>query len=111
MILEDLCVFLLRFRTKIIGIIADIEKTFIQVGLHQLDRDITRFLLWSKGINGKVNDNKIQIYRFARLQFGIISNPFLLSATVKHRLDEKNTTTARKVKDNIYVDNLITEII
>ena len=89
-----------------IGIIADTETTFPQIGLHQVDCDATRFL-WLKDINGKVTDNKIQIYRFARLPFGIIPNPFLLSATTEHHLDETNTTTANQIKDNIYEDNLI----
>ena len=88
-----------------IGIIADTETTFPQIGLHQVDCDATRFL-WLKDINGKVTDN-IQIYRFARLPFGIIPSPFLLSATIEHHLDETNTTTAKQIKDNIYEDNLI----
>ena len=107
MILEDLFRLLLRFRTKRIGIIADTGKAFLRVGLHQVDRDVTRFI-WLKDINGKVTDNKIQIYRFARLPFGITSTPFLLSATVEHHLDETIATTAKQIKDDIYVDNLIT---
>ena len=104
--MEDLCGLLLRFRTKRIGIIVDIEKAFLQVGLHQGDRDVTRFL-WVKDINGKVTDVNIQTYRFSRLPFGIISGPFLLCATVEHHLDEANTGTAKQVKDDIYVDNII----
>ena len=50
----------------------------------------------------------MQIYRFTRLPFGIISSPLLLSATVEHHLDETNTTTEKQIKDDIYVDNLIT---
>ena len=61
MILADLCGLLLRFRPKRIGIIADIEKEFLQVGLHQGDSDVTKFL-WLKDINGKVTDDNIQIY-------------------------------------------------
>ena len=106
-ILENLCGLLLRFRTKRIGIIADIEKAFLQVGLHQVNRDFTRFI-WLKDINGKVTDNNIQIYRFARLSLGVMSSPFLLSATVEHFLDETNITAAKQIKDDIYVDNLIT---
>ena len=93
-------VLLLRFRIKKIGLIANLEKTFLQVGLHQGDRDVARFL-WLKDINGKVTDNNIQIYRFARLPFAIISSPFLLSATVEHHLDETNTSTSQQIKDNI----------
>ena len=106
-ILEDVCGLPPRLKTKKIGIIADIEKTFLQVGLHQLDCDVTRFL-WLKDINGKVTEDNIQIYRFPRLPFGILSSPFLLSATVELHLDETNTATAKQIKDDIYVDNLIT---
>ena len=106
-ILEDLCALLLRFMVNRIGIIADIEKTFLQVGLHQRDRDVTRFL-WLKYINGKVTDENIQIFRFARLPFGIISSPCLLNGTVEHHLDEANTATAKQIKDGVYQDNVIT---
>ena len=49
----------------------------------------------------------MQINRFARLSFGIISNPFLLSATIEHYLDETNTKTAKQIKYGVCVDNLI----
>ena len=42
-ILEDLCGLLLRFRTQKIGIVSDIEKAFLQVGIQEDQRDVTRF--------------------------------------------------------------------
>ena len=42
-ILEDLCGLLLRFRTHKIGLASDIEKAFLQVGLQEMERDVTRF--------------------------------------------------------------------
>ena len=106
-ILEDLCGLLLRFRAKKIGIIADIEKAFLQVALNPQDRDVTRFL-WLKDINRCATKDNIQTYRFTRLPFGIISSPFLLSGTISHHLELDASDTAIQVKDDIYVDNLIT---
>ena len=82
-ILEDLCGLLLRFRMKKIGLVSDIEKAFLQVGLHEADRDVTRFL-WLKDIQKPVSKDNLLVCRFKRLPFGIISGPFLLDATIKH---------------------------
>ena len=106
-ILEDLCGLLLRLRAKTIGIIADIEKAFLQVPLNPQDRDVTRFL-WLKDINRCATKDNIQTYRFTRLPFGIISSPFLRSGTISHHLELDASDTAIQVKDDIYVDNLIT---
>ena len=106
-ILEDLCGVLLRFRAKKIRIIADIEKAFLQVALNPQDRDVTRFL-WLKDIDRCATKDNIQTYRFTRLPFGIISSPFLLSGTIAHHLELDASDTAIQVKDDIYVDNLIT---
>ena len=106
-ILEDLCGLLLRFRTKKIGLIADIEKAFLQIGIHKSDRDVTRFL-WIKDVNKPVTNDNLEIFRFARIPFGIISSPFLLGATVQYHLENTESPMVKKIKDNIYVDNIIT---
>ncbi|XP_073965185.1 uncharacterized protein [Choristoneura fumiferana] len=51
--LEDLTALLLKFRTKRVAIVADVEKAFLQIGLQEKDRDVTRFL-WSTKQNGKI---------------------------------------------------------
>lgn len=107
--LEDLCGLLLRFRTHNICIIADIEKAFLQVSLKELDRDVTRFL-WLKDPKNQQTENNLQIYRFCRLPFGIISSPFLLTATINYHLDSTDSPVAKKIKNDIYVDNLITGV-
>ena len=106
-ILEDMPALLLRFRIKRIGIIADIEKPFLQVGLQELDRDVTRFL-WRKDTKTKEIHNNIETYRFTRIPFGIIFSPFLLENTIQNHLGEYNSAIASKIKDDIYVDNLVT---
>ncbi|XP_053376544.1 uncharacterized protein LOC128547565 [Mercenaria mercenaria] len=75
-LLRNLCGILMRFRLHKIGLVSDIEKAFLQVGLQKSERDVTRFL-WVKDLeNPVVVENKIEEYRFCRVSFGIISSPF-----------------------------------
>ncbi|XP_057305140.1 uncharacterized protein LOC130642082 [Hydractinia symbiolongicarpus] len=106
-ILEDLAGLLMRFRTKKIGLIADIEKAFLQISIQPQDRDVTRFL-WLKDINRPPTKANLEEYRFTRVPFGIISSPFLLAGTVQNHLEQNGTPEALQIKDDIYVDNLIT---
>ena len=98
---------LLRFRMKRIGIIADIEKAFLQVALQPRERDVTRFL-WLKDIKQPVLPNNLVTYRFTRIPFGIISSPFLLGAAIKHHLTPKDNQADHHLSEDFYVDNLIT---
>ena len=105
-LLPDLCGILLRFRLQPIAICSDIEKAFLQLTLHPQDRDVTRFL-WLKNINQPVTVDNLQTFRFCRVPFGIVSSPFLLSATLKHHLTSEKTADADEVLQNTYVDNII----
>ena len=102
-ILEDICGLLMRFRTKKIAMVADIEKAFLQIELQPKERDVTRFL-WLKDMNSPVTPNNIQIFRFTRVPFGITSSPFLLGATINHHLEQDGST----IMKDIYVDNILT---
>ena len=84
-ILEDLCGFLLTFRLHKVTLVADVEKAFLQVGLQHDDRDVTRFL-WFKDPSKPTIEKNVQVLRFTRVPFGMISSPFLLAATIKHHL-------------------------
>ena len=113
-ILEDLCGLLMRFRTKKIGIVADIEKAFLQVSLQPAERDVTRFI-WLKDFKLPPIPRNLETYRFTRIPFGIISSPFLLGATIKHHsksmcLESKSNNDELKIdiSKDMYVDNLIT---
>lgn len=76
--LNNLCGILMRFRLHPIALVADIEKAFLQIGLQDDQRDVTRFL-WVKDIqNPSTQNDNIQEYRFCRVPFGVISSPFLL---------------------------------
>jgi len=83
------------------------RKSLLTSGTTRSDRDVTRFLWW-KDIHKLTTNDNLEVYRFTRLPFGVISSPFLLGAMIKHHLQETNSPTATKIKDNIYVDNVIT---
>ena len=105
--LSDLCGLLIRFRLSPIAVIADIEKAFLSVGLQAADRDVTRFL-WLKDPTVMKLDNNVQIYRFCRVPFGVISSPFL--ATISYHLQQSDNQFAEVLKPDIYVDNIITGV-
>uniref|UniRef100_A0A914V113 Integrase catalytic domain-containing protein n=1 Tax=Plectus sambesii TaxID=2011161 RepID=A0A914V113_9BILA len=105
--LPDLCGLLLRFRKDPIAMTADIEKAFLQIGLQSADRDVTRFL-WLKDPTKPFSSDNIQIYRFCRVTFGVISSPFLLSGTLQYHLQKNGSERALSLEENIYVDNVLT---
>ena len=108
-ILKDLCGLLLRFRTHKVALTADIEKAFLQVGLQPTDRDVTRFL-WLKDPTKPPTKDNLQIYRFTRVPFGVISSPFPLGATILHHLEQAGTPTSKMIMKHMYVDNLLTGV-
>ena len=62
----------------------DIEKDFLMLALKKEDRDVLPFLSVDAVNSAKP---KIVEYRFARVEFGVTSIPFLLNATLlKHVL-------------------------
>ena len=98
---------LLRFRLSPIGIVSDVEKAFLNIGLQASDRDVTRFL-WLKDTANKTVTNNIQACRFCRIPFGVVSSPFLLGATITYHLQKIGNSLATKIQRDVYVDNMIT---
>ncbi|XP_057377031.1 uncharacterized protein LOC130698388 [Daphnia carinata] len=95
---------LLRFRTHNIGLVADIEKAYHQILLHEADRDFLRFF-WIK--DGKDPNSEFETYRFRVIPFGASSSPFILLSVIKKHLAESSSKIAIDMDQNIYVDNLI----
>uniref|UniRef100_A0A7I5EAG2 CCHC-type domain-containing protein n=1 Tax=Haemonchus contortus TaxID=6289 RepID=A0A7I5EAG2_HAECO len=108
LILPELYAMLLRFRTPKYVIISDVEKAFLQVRLHEADRDATRFL-WVRDINEPFGIHNVATFRFTRVTFGLNVSPYLLGATINHHLRSavQNEELAKEIRENLYVDNLI----
>ena len=96
---------LVRFRTHPIGISTDIEKAFLHVRLSEADRDMTR-LLWLSDPTDPESD--FMTYRFRSVLFGSASSPFMLNAVLQTHLDNHKTPVTQDMKENLYVDNVIT---
>ena len=108
-LLQNLTGILPRFRLSKIALVTDIEKAFLQIRLQDDAKDVTRFF-WLKDRDKLEVENNIQMYRFCRVPFGIISSPFLLAATIDHLLKNCNNDVSETIRKNIYmyVDNVIT---
>uniref|UniRef100_A0A5S6QLZ4 DUF1758 domain-containing protein n=1 Tax=Trichuris muris TaxID=70415 RepID=A0A5S6QLZ4_TRIMR len=90
---------LIRFRRFRIGLQADIKKMFIQIGLHEHDRGVVRFL-W-RDLNSSV---KPTVYRFKRVCFGLNCSPFLALGVVRYHA-QMNSVQFGKGSEEI-LDNM-----
>ncbi|KRY26929.1 hypothetical protein T01_2962 [Trichinella spiralis] len=101
----DLMGILLRFRRFRVGLQADIEKMYLQVGLHPEDRDACRFL-WRGAGGGRAPRE----YRLTRVCFGLTCSPFLAIQTIRTHAENSQHAgdkTARLITSNMYVDDLV----
>ena len=106
--MQDLIGILLKFWTHRIAFTAEIEKAFLQIELNNQDRDATRFL-WLKDMNKFINSAiNSEAYRFCRVLFAAAPSPFLLNATIRYHLNEKDNWTTKALTENMYMDNAVT---
>ena len=101
--LNNLCGILIRFRCHVFALSTDIEKAFLHVKLHPDDRNFTRFL-WTLPSE---NSDKFATYRFTVVPFGSSSSPFMLAAVLDLHLSKVGTPVAEDMKENMYVDNIL----
>jgi hypothetical protein len=102
--LNDMCSIRLRFQTHPFAFPTDIEKAFLHVQLHEDDRDCTRFLWLSQPDDP---ESVFEAYRFKVVLFGATCSPLMLSSALESHLDQYSSTIATDMKENLYVDNLI----
>ncbi|VDI29119.1 Hypothetical predicted protein, partial [Mytilus galloprovincialis] len=107
-ILNDLTTLLVRFRLNPVAIVTDIEKAFLHVGLHEEDRDVTRFLWLS---DPKDPRSHLTTYRFKSVLFGATCSPFILNAVLLKHLQKEGSQTAKILERDLYVDNILSSVI
>ena len=97
---------LIRFRTHRIGLIADIEKMFLEVKLAPEDRDVHRYPWRDLQFN-----ETPKVYIIQRLTSGVNSSPFLAVSTV-HGHAKKYTelfpNAVQEILQNMYVNGVLT---
>lgn len=97
---------LMRFRAHKVGLVADIEKAFLNIAVDEQQRDLMRFL-WIDDVTK--DDPNVEIYRFCRVIFGMNCSPFLLNATLRHHVTEyyaHDPALAEYTLAGLYVDDL-----
>ena len=62
-----------------------------------------RFTPGSFGLRTPLSEDNLQIYRFKRVPFGVISSPFLLEATIFHYFEQIRSPTAEKIMEHMTV--------
>ncbi|GBM53933.1 hypothetical protein AVEN_64851-1 [Araneus ventricosus] len=95
-----------RFRSYPIGISADIEKAFLQLGIAPEHRNLLRFFY--------PTDNEQIVYRHCRVVFGVSYGPFLLAAELSHFIEHvpaEDFEIADKLQLSFYDDNCVEGVI
>ncbi|KRY58771.1 hypothetical protein T03_7489 [Trichinella britovi] len=101
----DLLGIVIRFRRYQIGLQADIQKMYLQVALHEADRDVCRFLWSEPGAN-----EPPKTYRLTRVCFGLVCSPYLAMQTIRWHAENHQVECSGALRDllpNMYVDDLV----
>lgn len=96
---------LLRARSFPVAITGDMEKAFLQIRIRENERDALRFH-WRKDPH-----DVVEVLRFTRVLFGLVSSPFLLGGVLEAHLDQWEKIApkaAAELRKSLYVDDIIT---
>ncbi|KAF2904378.1 hypothetical protein ILUMI_01799 [Ignelater luminosus] len=83
---------LARCRMNRLGIVADIQRVFLQLSIAPEDRDYLRFL-W------ETTAGRVIIYRHCRVVFGVSPSPFQLAASIEYHLGQVLAECKSGVRD------------
>ena len=95
---------LVRARSFPVAITGDMEKAFLQIRVKECERDALRFH-WRENPLADV-----EVLRFTRVLFGLVSSPFLLGGVLEAHLDcwkSKAPQAVDTLKKSLYVDDII----
>ena len=70
--LPNMCGVLIRFRMYFIGVLADIEKAFLQIGIQENEHNVTRFLWFTDPTKPERVEGNLSVYRFYHVPIGIL---------------------------------------
>jgi hypothetical protein len=96
---------LVRARFHPVLLTGDLKQAFLQVRIHEKDRDALRFH-WFKDLQTKT----IEVLRFTRALFGLAPSPFLLGGVIQQHLENFRTVDPQivsEIEKSLYVDDLI----
>ena len=110
MFIASLVRILLRFRQYACAVIGDIRNMFFQIGLDPKDRDMLRFLPFTKGSSCNASNQ----WRFKVMPYGLICVPsiagYCIKYTAKKKYSNASVHTVERVKRDFYVDDFITSV-
>ena len=95
---------LVRGRFNPVALTGDLQKAFLQIRIRTDDRDALRFH-WRKDAQ-----SDLEILRFTRAPFGLVSSPFLLEGVIDAHLnnwEKEEPEVVAKLRKELYVDDLI----
>ena len=96
---------LVQQRAYPVVLAGDIQKAFLQIRIHESERDALRFH-WQTDCTSEV-----ETYRFTRVPFGLAPPPFLLGGVLEYHLAswaQRYPEDAERMRRSFYVDDLLT---
>ncbi|XP_054713458.1 uncharacterized protein LOC129222922 [Uloborus diversus] len=89
---------LLRFRENKYGVVADIEKAFLQISIRPPDREYLKFFWWKN-----IDTKELKIFQHTKVVFGVNGSSFLLGSVLDYHFQNcvKNTEHDQKVVEKL----------